>query len=100
MNIRTTLAASMVYAVLVAPVHTAWAADTAAAPASIAAALQVQAGKRVKLHLASGESLEGKVQSQNDQVVVIAELTGMEYFSATVRLDQVTAVVARSAPAQ
>lgn len=78
---------------LLAPVH---AAETAAPPVSIQAALQAQAGKRVKLHLASGDALEGKVQSVGDNVVVIAELTGMEFFGATVRIDQVAAVVVRT----
>ena len=93
MNVRTMLAVSALCAAVLTPVQAVWATD-AAAPATIAAALQAQTGKRVKLHLASGESLEGKVQSQNEQVVVIAELAGMEFFSATVRLDQVSAVVA------
>jgi len=48
----------------------------------------------------SGDALEGKVQSQKEQVVVIAELAGMEYFSATARLDQVAAVVARTTSPQ
>lgn len=99
MNIRATLAVSVLCAALLTPVHAVWAADSAA-HASIAAALQAQAGKRVKLHLVSGDALEGKVQSQKEQVVVIAELAGMEFFSATVRLDQVAAAVARTTSPQ
>ncbi len=75
------------------------AAETAA-PESIEAARQAQAGKRVKLHLSLGEALEGKVQHVGGTVVVIAELTGMEFFGATIRIDQVAAVVARSAQKQ
>jgi hypothetical protein len=70
----------------------------AAAPQSttIKTVLEEQAGKRTKVQLLSGQDLEGKVQSVGSEVFVIAELTGMEFFSATVRIDQVAAVIYRA----
>ena len=66
---------------------------------SIRAAIEQHLGKRVKLKLNSGQDLEGKVVEVSDEVVNVTELTGMEFFSATVALDQVAAVIART-PAQ
>ncbi len=60
---------------------------------SIGAAIEQQLGKRAKLKLVSGQDLEGKVVEVGDEVVVIAELTGMEFFSATVVLDQIAAII-------
>jgi hypothetical protein len=40
--------------------------------------------------------VEGKVVNVGEKVVNVSELTGMEYFGATVRLDQVAAVIART----
>lgn len=71
-------------------------AQAAAQPTSIKAALEAHAGKRTKVQLLSGQDLEGKVQSVGSEVFVIAELTGMEFFSATVRIDQVAAVIYRA----
>lgn len=65
-------------------------------PASIRAALEQQAGKRVKLKLVSGQDLEGKVVEVSDKVVIVDELTGMEFYGATVQLDQVAAVIVRT----
>jgi len=69
----------------------------AASPETIRQALEQQVGKRAKLWLVSGENVEGKVVEVNDKVVIIHELTGMEYFGATVRLEQVAAVISRTA---
>jgi len=57
--------------------------------------LQQQVGKRVKLELASGQNLEGQLAGVGSQAVALTELTGMEFFDATVRLDQVAAVIVR-----
>jgi len=65
-------------------------------PDSIRAAIEQHVGKRVKLKLASGQDVEGKVVEVSDEVVTIAELTGMEFFGATVALDQVAAVIVRT----
>ena len=79
-------------------VSSASAQETGAAanPTSIRVALEQQLGKRAKLVLVSGEEVEGKVAEVSDKVVNIQELTGMEFFGATVRLDQVAVVIVRT----
>lgn len=52
-------------------------------------------GKRVKVKLLSGQDLDGKVTKVGTQAVTLSELSGMEFFDATVRLDQVAAVIVR-----
>jgi hypothetical protein len=64
-------------------------------PGSIRQALEQQVGKRAKLKLVSGQDLEGKVVEVGNEVVVVDELTGMEFFGGTVRIDQVAAVIVR-----
>jgi hypothetical protein len=64
---------------------------------SIQQAIQQQAGKRVKLKLVSGQDIEGVVGKVGTQAVSLTELTGMEFFDATVRVDQVAAVIVRRA---
>jgi hypothetical protein len=64
---------------------------------SIRHAIEMQAGKRVKLKLISGQDVEGIVAKVGSQAVSLNELTGMEFFDATVRLDQVAAVIVRRA---
>jgi len=75
----------------------AYAEGSAAAPSSsIKNSLEMRTGKPAKIKLVSGQDIEGRVQSVGAEVVVIAELTGMEFFSATVRIDQVAAVIYRT----
>jgi hypothetical protein len=64
-------------------------------PEAIRHTLEQQTGKRVKLKLQSGQELEGKVSKVGSNVVVVSELSGMEFFDATVRVDQVAAVIVR-----
>ena len=64
---------------------------------SIRQAIEQHAGKRVKLKLVSGQDIEGVVGKVGTQAVSLNELTGMEFFDATVRLDQVAAVIVRRA---
>ena len=64
-------------------------------PDAIRHALEQQVGKRVKVKLVSGQDLDGKVQKVGSQAVTLAELGGMEFFDATVRLDQVAAVLVK-----
>lgn len=59
--------------------------------------IQQQVGKRVKLKLVSGQDLEGQVVKVGNEAVQLTELTGMEFFDATVRLNQVAAVIVRRA---
>ena len=49
----------------------------------------------MKVKLVSGQDLDGKVAKVGSQVVVFSELSGMEFSDATVRLDQVAAVLVR-----
>ena len=70
-------------------------ASAAGNPGTIRQALEQQLGKRAKLKLVSGQDVEGKVVEVSQEVVIVDELTGMEYFGATVRIDQVAAVIAR-----
>ena len=63
---------------------------------SIRDALEQQIGKRAKLTLVSGKDVEGKVVQVTDKAVIVDELTGMEFYGATVRLDQVAAVTVRT----
>lgn len=58
-------------------------------------ALEQQIGKRVKVKLTSGQDLDGKVAKVGSSAVLLSELSGMEFFDATVRLDQVAAVIVR-----
>jgi len=64
-------------------------------PEAIRQTLEQQAGKRVKFKLVSGQDLEGKVSKVGLHAVVITELSGMEFFDATVRVDQIASVIVR-----
>jgi len=57
--------------------------------------LDQQVGKRVKVKLKSGQDLEGKVAKVGSHAVQLTELSGMEFFDATVKLDEVTTVILR-----
>ena len=59
--------------------------------------IEQSTGKRVKLKLVSGQDVEGQVAKVGTHAVALTELTGMEFFDATVRLDQVAAVIVRRA---
>src|SRR5690348_1704684 len=62
-------------------------------PDVLRSALEQQVGKRVKLKLESGQDVEGKVAKVGSHAVQLAELTGMEFFDATVKLEDITAVI-------
>ena len=63
------------------------------APDAIKQALEHEVGKRVRVKLVSGQDLDGKVITVGSQAVHLAELTGMDFFDAVIRLDQVGAVI-------
>ena len=65
-------------------------------PDAVRQTLEQQQGKRVKVKLVSGQDLNGKVAKVGSQALVLTELSGMEFFDATVRLDQVAAVILRA----
>ena len=62
-------------------------------PDVIKPVLEQQVAKRVKVKLESGQELEGKVAKIGSHVVQLAELTGVEFFDATVKLDEIAAVI-------
>ena len=64
-------------------------------PDTIKSMLEQQVGKRVKLKLESGQDLEGKVAKIGSHAVQLGELTGMEFFDATVKLDKIAAVIVK-----
>ena len=66
-------------------------------PELIRQTLNQNVGKRVKIKLISGQDLEGKLGKVGAYGIVLTELTGMEFFEATVRLEQIAGVIVRSA---
>ena len=64
---------------------------------SLRQVIEQNTGKRVKLKLTSGQDLEGQVSKVGNHAVSLTELSGMEFFDATVRLDEVAAVIVRRA---
>ncbi|THJ21554.1 MAG: hypothetical protein CAF45_012130 [Nitrospira sp. CG24E] len=62
-------------------------------PEAMRHTLEQQVGKRAKLKLVSGQDLEGNVSKVGSHAVVVTELSGMEFFDATVRIDQVAAIM-------
>lgn len=62
-----------------------------------ATVLETQVGKTVELQLKSGGKIGGKVTFVGENLVHLSSLTGMEMYEATVTLDDITAVVVRSA---
>lgn len=73
------------------------AAPNVDSPELIRQTLNQNVGKRVKVRLVSGQDLDGKLAKVGAYGVVLTELSGMEFFEATVRLEQVAAVIVRSA---
>ena len=63
---------------------------------AIKSTLSAQQGKRVTVQLRSGQELTGTVQAVDADTVKLAELSGKEFFDATVRLEAVDAVIARA----
>jgi len=57
--------------------------------------LDQQVGKRVKVKLKSGQDLEGKVAKVGSHAVHLTELSGMEFFDATVKLEEVSTVIVK-----
>jgi hypothetical protein len=64
-------------------------------PDVIKSVLEQQVGKRVKVKLKSGQDVDGKVAKIGSQAVQRAELTGMEFFDATVKLDEITTAIVK-----
>jgi hypothetical protein len=64
-------------------------------PDALRRTLEAQAGKRVKVKLLSGQDLDGVVGPIGSYAVTLTELTGLEFYDATIRLDQIAAVIVR-----
>jgi hypothetical protein len=58
------------------------------APGAIRQTLEQQLSKRVKVKLESGQDLEGKVAKVGAHAVLWSELSGTEFFDATIKLDE------------
>jgi hypothetical protein len=84
-------------AIVVAPQLGAQTSVDPNSPDSIRATLEAQLKKRVRVKLVSGQDLEGQVAQLGSHAVLLTELAGMEFYDATVRLDQIAAVVVRKA---
>lgn len=67
-----------------------------AAGDAIKSALSAQQGKKVTVQLRSGQELTGTVQAVDADTVKLAELSGKEFYDATVRIESVDAVIARA----
>ena len=63
---------------------------------SMQAVLQRQVGQTVELRMASGEKIGGKLEKVNEKLALLSQLTGAEYFSSVVVLDEIAAVVVRA----
>lgn len=53
-------------------------------------------GKRVKVKLESGQDIKGKVAKVGSHALHLTELAGMEFFEATVKLADITAVIVKA----
>ncbi len=54
--------------------------------------LSDQLGKRVVIHIASGESLQGTVVAVGDQLVHVAKVEGRDFYDAVINVDSINAV--------
>ena len=91
---RATLAA-IAFSALLSPA--AFAQDvTITANDTAQSVLAAQKGKRVTVRLHSGQELTGMVREATARLVVLAGLSGREFFDAVVPLDAVEAVLIRN----
>jgi hypothetical protein len=65
-------------------------------PSWVARTLEHQMGKRVKLKLRSGQELEGTVAKVGTHAAHVAQLAGMDFYDAAVRLDDISAVIVKA----
>ena len=65
--------------------------------ATVLSVLQGNTGKTVELRMPCGETIGGKVEQVNDNVVLLSHLTGAEYFDGFVNVKDISAAVIRSA---
>ena len=60
-------------------------------------ALKKQIGQRVELRMKSGEKIAGKLEAVGDKAAHVTALSGMELYEAIVTIDDISAIVFRSA---
>ena len=90
------MVAGMTGAGLLAPrLHAQLSQGDLNSPDAVRAAVDQQVGRRVRLKLISGQDVEGQIARVGSTAVYVTELTGQEFFDATIRLDQVAAVIVR-----
>ena len=58
--------------------------------------LAAQKGKRVTVRLMSGQELTGTVREANAKLVVLAAVSGREFFDAVIPLEAIEAVLIRN----
>jgi hypothetical protein len=63
---------------------------------TIQSVVVAQKGKRVTLRLQSGQELTGTLRESTDRLVVLAELSGREFFDAVVPIVAIEAVIVRT----
>ena len=63
---------------------------------AIRLALNEQVGKRVKVKLASGQDLEAQVAAVGTHALALTQLSGQEFYNATVAIDQIAVVIVRA----
>ncbi len=52
--------------------------------------------KGVTLHMRSGEKFQGRVDGVSPHNVILAELVGREFYSAVVKIDDISAIEIRA----
>lgn len=52
--------------------------------------------QRVEIYLRNGAKFEGTVQSISNYNVVLAKLSGREFYDAIIKIDEISAIVARA----
>ena len=65
-------------------------------PNAITSGLQKLVGKTVTLRLRSGEDLSGIVEAVGPNAVRLGQLTGKEFYSAIIKVDDVSAITYRA----
>ena len=65
-------------------------------PNAITSGLEKLVGKSVTLRLRSGEDLSGIVEAVGPNAMRLGQLTGKEFYSAIIKLDDVSAVTYRA----
>jgi hypothetical protein len=57
--------------------------------------LKIYVGKDVVIHLRSGKSVQGYVESIGDHLIHVEKLTGRDFYDALIRIEDITAFEAR-----